>query len=509
MTNNGDFEKLLADYLPCEYKSGTTIEGTITRKEMEYSYLDINNKLEGRIRSFEIEDLNIGDSITVQVIRTEDDHIIVSKLALDRIREFSAYNVGDIVTGTVQKQIKGGYNVKIKNINAFLPLSLSGAKDREIIGKTFDFLIKEKTKKGITISKTDLTKKEISDFLETVNINDVVKCKVNEILDFGVIVNLGPTTGLIHISELTWNQIKDINEVLTVGQEIDAKIIEINKEKAKIKLSIKQLTENPWFATREKYTLGELRTGTVKEILDFGLVVLIDDTEDEGFMHISDISYRKYFKLDKTFKVGDKIQFEILSINDEKQRISLSAKTLLDKTWDNIENILNIGDIVEAKVIFAQDYGMFVELENKLEAFIRRVDYSWNKNELIEFNEGENIKFVITNIDVENKKIAGSIKALVKSPWKEATETYKIGNIVEVIITDKIDNGLLVELTPRFKGLIPNKELDKEYSINDKVKAVIIDENESKNSIILSVKRIKENEEKQELDELMQKYGVQ
>lgn len=132
MTNNGDFEKLLADYLPCEYKSGTTIEGTITRKEMEYSYLDINNKLEGRIRSFEIEDLNIGDTITVQVIRTEDDHIIVSKLALDRIREFGAYNVGDIVTGTVQKQIKGGYNVKIKSINAFLPLSLSGAKDKEI-----------------------------------------------------------------------------------------------------------------------------------------------------------------------------------------------------------------------------------------------------------------------------------------------------------------------------------------------------------------------------------------
>ncbi|WP_068268020.1 S1 RNA-binding domain-containing protein [Caviibacter abscessus] len=508
MTNNVDFEKLLADYLPCEFKSGTAIEGTITRKEMEYSYLDINNKLEGRIRSFEIEDLNVGDTIAVQVIKTEDDYIIVSKLALDRIKEFDGYNVGDIVTGTVQKQIKGGYNVKIKSLNAFLPLSLSGAKDKEIIGKTFDFLIKEKTKKGITISRTDLTKKEISDFLETINLNDVVKCTISEILDFGVIVKLGPTTGLIHISELTWNQIKDISDILKVGQEIEAKIIEINKEKAKIKLSIKQLTDNPWFATREKYQLGELRTGTIKEILDFGLVISIDNTEDEGFMHISDISYRKYFKLDKTFKIGDTIEFEILNINDEKQRISLSAKALLDKTWDTITDNLNIGDIVEAKVIFAQDYGMFVELPNKLEAFIRRIDYSWTKNELTEFNEGENIKFVITNIDADNKKIAGSIKALIKSPWKEAIETYKIGNIVEVTITDKIDSGLLVELTPRFKGLIPTREIDKDYSISDKVKAVIIDENESKNSIILSIRRIKENEEKKELDKLMEKYGV-
>ena len=251
-----NFEQLLADYLPGDYKPGAVIEATITRKELEYSFLDISSKLEGRVRSFEIKDLNVGDKVSVQVIRTEEDFVIVSKLALDRLRELESYNVSDVVSGTVVKQIKGGYNVKIKNINAFLPLSLSGAKGNEIVGKTFDFLIKEKNKKGITLSKTDLTRKEISDFIETLELGAVVSATVKEILDFGAVLELGPTTGLLHISELSWEQTNDINSVLKIGDVIDVKIIELNKEKAKIKFSIKQLTENPWLATKQKYTIG-------------------------------------------------------------------------------------------------------------------------------------------------------------------------------------------------------------------------------------------------------------
>ena len=394
-----NFEQLLADYLPGDYKPGAVIEATITRKELEYSFLDISSKLEGRVRSFEIKDLNVGDKVSVQVIRTEEDFVIVSKLALDRLRELESYNVSDVVSGTVVKQIKGGYNVKIKNINAFLPLSLSGAKGNEIVGKTFDFLIKEKNKKGITLSKTDLTRKEISDFIETLELGAVVSATVKEILDFGAVLELGPTTGLLHISELSWEQTNDINSVLKIGDVIDVKIIELNKEKAKIKFSIKQLTENPWLATKQKYTIGEKRTGVVKEILDFGLIINIDGTNDEGFMHISDINYRKFFKLDKNFKVGDKVTFVITNLNDEKQRISLSSKAILDELWENIDNIIAVGDIIKGKVLFTQDYGMFVELDNKLEAFIRRNEYAWTKSELTEFNENDEIEFRVIAID--------------------------------------------------------------------------------------------------------------
>lgn len=219
-----NFEQLLENYLPGEHKAGDIITAKITRKELEYSYLDINDKVEGRIRSFEVKDYEIGEEISVKVIRREEDCIIVSKLALDRIRELDGYNVSDVVSGTVTKKIKGGYTVRIKSNDAFLPSSLSGAKGDEILGKTYEFLIKEKNKRGLTVSRTDLTRKEITDYLETLNEDEVVKVTVKEILDFGVIVTLGPTTGLIHISEIDWHTPKDINSVLTVGQEIEAKL---------------------------------------------------------------------------------------------------------------------------------------------------------------------------------------------------------------------------------------------------------------------------------------------
>lgn len=506
---NMSFEELLADYLPEEFKTGSVLDAVITRKDTDFAFLDINNKLEGRIRAFEIEGYEIGDKISVQVIRSEEDYVIVSKLALDRIKELESYNVSDVVSGTVLKAIKGGYTVKIKNNNAFLPASLSGAKSNEIVGKTFEFLVKEKSKKGLTLSRTDLVKKEVSDYVNSLEVGQVLKGKVKQILDFGAIIELGPTTGLIHISELSWGQTKDVNSVLEVGKEVEVKIIDLDKEKSKIKLSIKQLQENPWDKVKEKYSVGQKLSGKIKEILDFGLVIEIDGSNDEGFMHVSDISSRKYFNLNRTFKVGDSIEFEIIQINDEKQRISLSAKVLLDKVWENIDDILREDDVVKGKVAYVQDYGMFVELENKLEAFIRRIDYAWSRAEAVDYKEGDEVQFVVTAVKPETKKISGSIKALVKSPWKEAVETYKVGNMVNVEITDKLENGLLVRLTERFKGLIPSRETDAEYSVGQSVDALIIDTNEAKSSIILSIKRIKENEEKAEHEELMKKYGVE
>lgn len=507
--NDTDFEQLLNDYLPGDYRPGTVVEATITRKDVDYSFMDISSKLEGRIRSSEIDGLNVGDKVSVKVIRTEEDFVIVSKSALDRERELDSYNVSDVVTGTVVKQIKGGYTVKVNSVNAFLPLSLSGAKGNEIVGKTFDFLIKEKNRKGITLSKVDLVRKEISDFVNNLELGQVVTAKVKEILEFGAILELGPTTGLLHISEISWEQTKNVNSVLSLGQEVEVKIIELNKEKSKIKFSIKQLTDDPWVAISKKYTVGEKRQGVIKEILDFGLVIDIDETNDEGFMHISDINYRKFFKLNKNFKVGDKISFIISQINNEKQRISLSAKALLDEQWENIDNILAVGDIVKGKVLFTQDYGMFVELENKLEAFIRRNEYAWTKAELTEFNEDDIIEFRVIDIDKENKKIAGSIKEMYVSPWVEAMEEYRMGQVVEVQITDKLESGVLVELTDRFKGLIPLRELVSEHNIGDVIKAALIDSNEKKASIILSEKRVNDNKEKAEMNELMKKYGVE
>lgn len=508
MNDNKLFEEMLNDYLPGMNKAGEVIDAVIIRKGMEYSYLDISSKLEGRIRTSEIEGFEVNDIVSVQVIRSveEDGFVIVSKKKVDQKRELESYNIDDIVEGTVIKKIKGGYNVRVKNNVAFLPMSLSGS-NKDLTGKTFEFLVKEKSNKGITVSRIDLVKKEITNLLESLELNSVVTAKVKQILDFGAILELGPITGLLHISELSWDNVKNIADLLKVGQEIDVKIIELNKEK--VKFSLKQLSEDPWNTKREKYSIGQKLSGTIKEILDFGLVIDIEDSGVEGFMHVSDINYRKFFKLNSVFNVGDKIDFAVININDEKQRISLSAKVLLDELWENIDTILVDGDVVEAKIVFNQDYGMFVELDNKLEAFIRRNEYAWNKNELVDYKEGDNVKFKVISIDKENKKISGSIRETVVSPWREAYESFKEGYVIKTFVVNKIESGLLVKLTDRFNGLIPNKELDKEYAINDDITAVIIDTNENKNSMILSVNRILENAEQEELDELMKQYGAE
>lgn len=509
--NNEDFDKLLDQYEPTSYKPGSKIDATITRKENEYTYLDINNKSQGRIRSYEVEDFEIGDTIQVQVIREdeEDGIVIVSKQALDKALELESIKVNDIVTGKIFKKNKGGFNVKLKSTTAFLPTSLIDTKGKDVIGQTLEFLVKDKNKNGITLSRVDYVKNQLKSFLNSLNVGDIVKVKVKEVLDFGLIVDLGVTTGLIHISELSWNQVNDIKESFKVGQELEAKVIEINKEKTKIKLSIKQLSPNPWLSIREKYTVGDRKSGTIKEILEFGLVINLDDSEDEGFMHISDISHRKFFKLDKSYKVGDKVDFIISNINDEKERISLSAKELLDEVWENIDKHIQVGDTADAKIVYLQNYGMFIELANKLEAFVKRADYAWNREETPELNEGDTVKVLITEIDSDNKKITASIKDLVTSPYREAREEYEAGDVIEVSITDVLENGYLVKLTERFKGLIPKREALNEYSVGDKVKVLLIDTNESKNSMILSEKRLKEIEEREELDELLEQYGAE
>ena len=199
--NNDLFEEMLNDYLPEEKKSGDVIEGIITRKDMDFAYLDLSGKQEGRILIREVQDFNVGDKIEVKVLRSDEEFVIVSKFLLDKAKEFASYEEGEIVTGTIAKKIKGGYTVKISKNEAFLPFSLASLeKDRDYTGEKFKFIIKEKSRNSITVSRTDLVKKEELEYFASVNVGDIVTCTVKEVLDFGVILNLAPVTCFVHIS---------------------------------------------------------------------------------------------------------------------------------------------------------------------------------------------------------------------------------------------------------------------------------------------------------------------
>ena len=599
--NNDLFEEMLNDYLPEEKKSGDVIMGIITRKDMDFAYLDLSGKQEGRILIREVEDFNVGDTIEVKVLRSDEEYVIVSKFLLDKAREFLSYEVDEIVTGTILKKIKGGYSVRVGKNEAFLPFSLASLeRDKDYTEEKFNFLIKEKGRNNLTISRTDLVKKEELDYFNSINVGDIVDGKVKEVLDFGVILELGPTTGFIHISEVSWDQVSDLIEKFGINDIVKAKIIEKDDEKRKIKLSLKQLEVDPWIEFKNTHNVGDIVKGTVKEVLDFGLVVeisrnkgfvhiselawnnaakvlkeykesdvieakiiSIDDEKKniklsvkqllenpwdsakekysigdvlerpiaevfefgllvelekgiEGLLHVSDLAYRRVSNLPSKYNVGENIKFKIINFNNEKNRLSLSAKALLDDVWEKIEEKYNVGDIVKGKVINVQDYGIFIEIQEGIEVFIHKNEFSWDKNENSEYRTGDEVEFKIINIDKSEKKIGGSIKQLTVSPWKEAAEQYKKGNKVTVPITSIQENFVLVKLTDRFDGMIPKKELTEEFlkeisekfSVGDEVEAIVTELNEKKKSIVLSVKRIKEIEESKEMEELMKKYGV-
>ena len=599
--NNDLFEEMLNDYLPEEKKSGDVITGIITRKDMDFAYLDLSGKQEGRILIREVEDFNVGDTIEVKVLRSDEEYVIVSKFLLDKAREFLSYEVDEIVTGTILKKIKGGYSVRVGKNEAFLPFSLASLeRDKDYTEEKFKFLIKEKGRNNLTLSRTDLVKKEELDYFNSINVGDVVDGKVKEVLDFGVILELGPTTGFIHISEVSWDQVSDLIEKFGINDIVKAKIIEKDDEKRKIKLSLKQLEVAPWIEFKNTHTVGDTVKGTVKEVLDFGLVVeisrnkgfvhiselawnnaakvlkqykegdiieakiiSIDDEKKniklsvkqllenpwdsvkekysigdvlerpiaevfefgllvelekgiEGLLHVSDLAYRRVSNLPSKYNVGENIKFKIINFNNEKNRLSLSAKALLDDVWEKIDEKYNVGDIVKGKVINVQDYGIFIEIQEGIEVFIHKNEFSWDKNENKEYRTGDEVEFKIINIDKSEKKIGGSIKQLTVSPWKEAAEQYKKGNKVTVPITSIQENFVLVKLTDRFDGMIPKKELTEEFlkeisekfSVGDEVEAIVTELNEKKKSILLSVKRIKEIEESKEMEELMKKYGV-
>ena len=599
--NNDLFEEMLNDYLPEEKKSGDVITGIITRKDMDFAYLDLSGKQEGRILIREVEDFNVGDTIEVKVLRNDEEYVIVSKFLLDKAREFLSYEVDEIVTGTILKKIKGGYSVRVGKNEAFLPFSLASLeRDKDYTEEKFKFLIKEKGRNNLTISRTDLVKIEELDYFNSINVGDIVDGKVKEVLDFGVILELGPTTGFIHISEVSWDQVSDLIEKFGINDIVKAKIIEKDDEKRKIKLSLKQLEVDPWIEFKNTHTVGDTVKGTVKEVLDFGLVVeisrnkgfvhiselawnnaakvlkqykegdiieakiiSIDDEKKniklsvkqllenpwdsvkekysigdvlerpiaevfefgllvelekgiEGLLHVSDLAYRRVSNLPSKYNVGENIKFKIINFNNEKNRLSLSAKALLDDVWEKIDEKYNVGDIVKGKVINVQDYGIFIEIQEGIEVFIHKNEFSWDKNENKEYRTGDEVEFKIINIDKSEKKIGGSIKQLTVSPWKEAAEQYKKGNKVTVPITSIQENFVLVKLTDRFDGMIPKKELTEEFlkeisekfSVGDEVEAIVTELNEKKKSILLSVKRIKEIEESKEMEELMKKYGV-
>ncbi len=509
---NNNFMEMLENYLPTKEQTlGDKIEGTIIRKDGEFGYLNIQNKLEGRIRLSEIEGFEIGDKIKVLVVKVNDEFLIVSKNILEKKEALSNIKKGDKISGIIKEKIKGGYKVDCGLIKAFLPFRNSGLNQKySPNGEKLEFDVIEKNRKEIVVSRIEIIKENEEAFLNKLNVGDKISGTISNKLDYGMIIDLGALSGLLHSSEISWNKEKTLKD-FNVGEKIEVKIIELDKENKKIKLSLKQLVENPWLKIREKYHIGQNIDAPVKEVFSFGVVVDLGDRED--LIHVSDLYYKKIGNVEKEYKKGDVIFCEVIDINDEKEKIVLSAKTVFEKIWESLDDFCILNCVINVMVTRIKDFGFFAKTEENLEIFVPKSEYSWNRSENLNIKVGDKLDVKLIEIKEEEKNLIGSIKRLGKSPYDVASSKFDKNIEYEVEITDILESGLLVRLTEDFKGLVPKKELSQDqtkeqFNVGDKIKVVVFDKNSNKNSILLSVKKIEELEEKKELEELMKIYGA-
>jgi small subunit ribosomal protein S1 len=502
------------------FELGTILKGKILGTIGNDVIIDTGYKSEGIISLSEFDspdEIKMGNEIDVMLESFEDDTglIQISKRKADRIRGWekivTKYKEGDVVTGKVIRKIKGGLLVDV-GIPIFLPASQIDIKPpgeiAEYIGKevTCKILKIDEVQQNIIVSRRKLIEEERSkqkqEFLSKVEVDQIVKGTVKNIADFGGFIDLGGIDGLLHITDMSWGRISHPSEMLAIGDEIEVKILGIDKEKEKIALGLKQKTENPWQSVTEKYPIGSKIKGQVVNIMSYGAFVKLE-TGIEGLVHISEMSWtRRINHPSEIAAIGDSVEAIVLNINKEKEEISLSIKQVEKNPWTLIEEKYPPETKIKGRVRNLTNYGAFIEIEDGIDGLLHISDMSWSKkvahpSEIVK--KGDKIETIVLSVDKEKKRVSLGIKQLKDDPWKkEIPEKYSVGDIVKGKVTKIADFGAFLDLGDGLEGLLhiselSNKKVDnleKIISIGDELDIKIIKMEPEARKIGLSIKDI-------------------
>ena len=460
---------------------GTILKGTIISQIGNDVIVEIGLKSEGVVDASEFDtpdEIEPGREIDVLLedTDTEGGLIPLSKRKADRIKGWehiiNTKKEGDIVTGRVIRRIKGGLLVDI-GVPVFLPASQVDIRKpgdiSRFIGKEIESKILKIDIEGrnIVISRRKLIeeqrlagKQKLLDEIET---GQLRKGVVKNIADFGVFVDLGGLDGLLHISDLSWGRISHPSEVLHLDQEIECVVLSVDKEKEKVSLGLKQKTPSPWESVEERYPINARVKGKVVNVMNYGVFVRLEDGI-EGLVHISEMSWTKRLNHpSELLKLGDEIEVVVLSVNREKQEISLGLKQTETNPWIIASQKYPPGTIVNTVVKSITNFGVFVEIEEGINGMIHISDLSWTRkynhpSEAIQ--KSDKMKCVILEVDPEKQRMSLGVKQLTEDPWLHAIpEKYIPGHIVKGKITKITNFGAFVELEPELEGLLHISEL--------------------------------------------------
>ncbi|MGN0846650.1 MAG: 30S ribosomal protein S1, partial [Kiritimatiellia bacterium] len=381
-----------------QFKPGSIIEGVVSSVKGDDVFVSINYKSEGVVPREEFGDAEVkpGDKFPVMLIVLEDDKTGMVKLskkaADDQIRwrqVLERYTEGCVVSGTIKKDVRGGLLVDVDGVEAFLPgsqVDITPVRDlAPYIGQTYDFKVIKisNERKNIIISRRELIEGTMAEkkaaLLASLQKGEVRKGRVKNITDFGAFIDLDGIDGLLHITDMSWGRIKHPSEMLKVGQELNVMVLDVDQEKERISLGLKQTTENPWTTITEQFPVDSRVKGKVVNLAAYGAFVEIAPGI-EGLVHISEFSWTKRVaRASDMLNVGDEVMVQVLSVDAENQKIALGIRQTQENPWDSVMDRYPVGSRVKGKVRNFTAYGAFVELEEGIDGMIHVTDISWTR----------------------------------------------------------------------------------------------------------------------------------
>lgn len=533
-TMTESFEQLFEESLAKqEMRQGEVITAEVVRVDYNFVVVNAGLKSEAYIPLEEFKDdlgevnVKAGDFVSVAIESIENGFgdTIVSRDKAKRLAAWmsleKALESGELVTGTVTGKVKGGLTVMTNGIRAFLPGSLVDTRPVKdttpFEGKTMEFkVIKlDRKRNNVVVSRRAVVEstmgEERAKLLEALQEGAIVKGVVKNITDYGAFVDLGGIDGLLHITDLAWRRVRHPSEVVTVGQEIEAKVLKFDQEKNRVSLGLKQLGEDPWIGIARRYPQGTRLFGKVTNITDYGAFVEIE-TGIEGLVHVSEMDWtNKNIDPKKVVTLGDEVEVMILEIDEERRRISLGMKQCKVNPWEEFNQTHKKGDKVSGQIKSITDFGVFIGLPGGIDGLVHLSDLSWNEQgeeAVRSYKKGDEVQAVVLAIDTERERVSLGIKQLSGDPFSNYIASHEKGSIVNGTVKAVDAKGATIDLGSETEGYLRASEISAEriedataaLKEGDAVQAVIISVDRKNRSIQLSIKAKDAAEAREALD---------
>jgi len=524
------YEDTLKDFIP-----GEVVRGRVVDVSDDKVVVDINYKSEGVISRSEFPydlEISVDDEFDVFLEETEGEEgmPVLSKMKADRIKNWTnvqrAYNEDSPLDGRILRRVKGGLKVDVNGLEAFLPASQLSARPPgdldKFIGQTLEFKVIKlnRRRRNIVLSRRKLLEEERAKdkerLLGTLEVGQLIEGEVKNITDFGAFVDVGGIDGLLHVSDMSWKRVRHPSDVVSVGEQLEVKVLSFDPDTERISLGLKQKVPNPWLGVEDKYPVGDVITGNVVSMTDYGAFVELEEGV-EGMIHVSEMSWTHRIRHPSdVLEVGQEVEVKVLNTDPEHEKIALGLKQTTPNPWEELAEKYPPGSVIEGEVKNLTDYGVFIEVEEDIDGLLHVSDMSWTRrvshpSEMV--SKGDRVKVKVLGVDAQREKVSLGLKQLDRDPWLDLAEKFHVGDHIEVTISKLVSFGAFAALDNGIEGLIHVSELGKErvakpedvISVGDVVDVKIIGLDPAERKIALSVKEYSRDIE----EEAKRKYGVQ